>query len=174
MDKPHFVSSFIHWLTLELLRPLALMSNAAINMDMQYLLETRLQFFGYIPGSGIFEEPPYHFLQRQHHFTYSQRTRVSFFIFIFCFSGLHPRHMEVSRLGVEWDLQLPAYATATTILDLSCVCDWHHSSQQCQILNTLSEARDWTHNLLVPNRIHFCWVTMGTLWTRVSISPHPT
>ena len=28
--------------------------------------------------------------------------------------------------------------------DLSCVCDLHHSSWQCQILNTLNEARDST------------------------------
>ena len=37
----------------------------------------------------------------------------------------------------------------------------HHSSRQCQILN-LSEARDWTCNLMVPSRICFRWATMGT------------
>ena len=31
-----------------------------------------------------------------------------------------------------------------------------------QILNTLSETRDWTHNLMVPIQIHFCWAMMGT------------
>ena len=32
----------------------------------------------------------------------------------FCFFlGLHLQHMEVPRLGVESELQLPAYATAT-------------------------------------------------------------
>ena len=31
----------------------------------------------------------------------------------------------------------------------------HHSSQQCQILNPLSEARDQTHNLMVPSQIPF-------------------
>uniref|UniRef100_A0A8D0MA29 Opalin n=1 Tax=Sus scrofa TaxID=9823 RepID=A0A8D0MA29_PIG len=46
--------------------------------------------------------------------------------------------------------------------DLSCVFDLHHSSQQCQILNPLSEARDRTPNLMVPSRIHFCCATMGT------------
>ena len=36
----------------------------------------------------------------------------------------------------------------------SCVCDPQHSSRQCQIFNPLSAARDWTCNLVVPNRIH--------------------
>ena len=40
---------------------------------------------------------------------------LSFFFFLFFFLGLHPRHMEVPRLGIESELQLPAYATATTL-----------------------------------------------------------
>ena len=36
---------------------------------------------------------------------------------------LHLRHMEVSRLGVESELQLPVYARATAIRDPSCACD---------------------------------------------------
>ena len=31
---------------------------------------------------------------------------------ILVFLGQHPRHMEVSRLGVKPELQLPAYTTA--------------------------------------------------------------
>ena len=46
--------------------------------------------------------------------------------------------MEVPRLGVESELQLPAYATATAPLDLSHICDLHHSLQQCQTLTPLS------------------------------------
>ena len=65
-----------------------------------------------------------------------------FFSFIFVFSGLHSRHMKVPRLGVESEQQLPAYATATATHDPSRVCNVHHSSQQCRILNPLSEARD--------------------------------
>ena len=49
-------------------------------------------------------------------------------IIIIAFLGLHLRHMEVSRLGVESELQLPAYTIATAIKDLSCVCDLYHSS----------------------------------------------
>ena len=50
--------------------------------------------------------------------------------------------MEVSRLGVESELQLQAYATATATPDRSRVWDPHHSSQQHQILNPLSKTRD--------------------------------
>ena len=35
------------------------------------------------------------------------------------FSGLQPWHMEVPRLGVESELQLPAYTTATATQDPS-------------------------------------------------------
>ena len=48
--------------------------------------------------------------------------------------------MEVPRLGIESDLQLPAYTTATATQDLSRVCDLHRCSWQHQILNPLSEA----------------------------------
>ena len=56
--------------------------------------------------------------------------------FLFVFSGLHLRHMEVSKLGVKWELQLPAYTSATAMPDPS------HGSRQCRVLNPLSEARD--------------------------------
>ena len=45
--------------------------------------------------------------------------------FIFIFLGPNPRHMEVPRLGVESELQLLAYTTATATPDLSHVCDIH-------------------------------------------------
>ena len=41
----------------------------------------------------------------------------------FFFLGLHKWHMEVPRLGVKSELQLPAYTTATATLDLSCIWD---------------------------------------------------
>ena len=62
--------------------------------------------------------------------------------------------MEVLRLGVESELQLPAYVTATAP-DPHRICDLRHSSWQHQILNPLSEARDRTRNLKVPSQIHF-------------------
>ena len=63
--------------------------------------------------------------------------------------------MEVPRLGVESELQLPAYTTATATLDPSLICDLHQSSQQHQILNTLTEAWDRT-----------C-ILMDTSWVRL-------
>ena len=46
-------------------------------------------------------------------------------------------HMEVPRLGVESELQPPAYARARATWDPSHVYDLHHSSWQCRILNPL-------------------------------------
>ena len=73
-------------------------------------------------------------------------------VFCFCFRFVfllpHPRHMEVPRQGVESELQLPAYTTATAMPDLSQICDLPHSSRQHQILNPVSEAREQTHVLM--------------------------
>ena len=71
--------------------------------------------------------------------------------------------MEVPRLGVELELQLLAYTTATATLDLSHACDLHHSSRQWQILNPLSEIRDRTCVLMDRSQIHFRCATTGTL-----------
>ena len=83
-------------------------------------------------------------------------------LFFFFFLEPHPHHMEVPKLGVELELQLPAYTTARAMQDPSCICDLHHSSGQCQILNPLREARDQTCNLTVPSRISFHCTMMGT------------
>ena len=85
---------------------------------------------------------------------------IIFFILCLHFKAV-PWHMEVPRLGVESELQLLAYTTATT-QDPSCVCSLHHSSQQHQILNPLSESKDRTHNLMVPSQIRFPCTTTGT------------
>jgi len=63
--------------------------------------------------------------------------------------------MEVPRLGVELELQLLAYTTATATLDLSCICNLHHSSWQHRILNPLSKARDQTHILMDSSQVRF-------------------
>ena len=82
-------------------------------------------------------------------------------MFVFCIlSGVffgrgrvHPQHMEIPRLGVQLELQLPAHTTATATQDLNRVCDLHHSSRQRRISNPLSKGRDRTRNLMVPSRI---------------------
>ena len=61
--------------------------------------------------------------------------------------------MEVSKLGVQWELQMPNFTTTTQ--DPSHVCDLYHSSQQHQILNTLSRARDRTCILMNTSRVHY-------------------
>ena len=40
--------------------------------------------------------------------------------FFFLFLWPHLQHMEVLRLGIESELQLPAYAKATAMPDLTC------------------------------------------------------
>ena len=79
-----------------------------------------------------------------------------FFLFFFLsfFLGLQVHRMEIPRLGVESKLQLPAYATAMETPDPSCVCDLHHSSWQCRILNPLIEARDRTCILMGTSWVH--------------------
>ena len=70
--------------------------------------------------------------------------------------------MEVSRLGVRSELQLPAYTAATATLDPSCVRSLHHSSRQYQMLNSQSEARDQTCVLMDASQIHYRRATPGT------------
>ena len=87
-----------------------------------------------------------------------------FFCLFVCFAFLGPYlwHIEVPRLGLELELQLPAYTTAMTMQAMSHVCDLHCSSLQRQILNTLSEARDRTHILMNPHQFCYHQATMGT------------
>ena len=92
--------------------------------------------------------------------------RVHIF-FSFFFLGLHLHHMEVPRLGVESELQLAAYTTATATLGLSHICNLHQSPWQCQILNPLSDIRDRTHVLMDASQICFRWAMTGT--TRVHL-----
>ena len=70
--------------------------------------------------------------------------------------------MEDPRLEVKSELKPPAYATATATWDPSHVCNLHQSSQQCQIPDALTEARDRTHILMDSSQIHFHCVTKGT------------
>ena len=50
--------------------------------------------------------------------------------------------MEVPRRGAELELQLPAYATATAVPELSRVCDVHCSLQQCWILSPTERGQE--------------------------------
>ena len=91
----------------------------------------------------------------QRHEINCPRSLGSFFFFFLFFLGPYPWHMKVPRLGVESELQLPAYyTTATATRDPSRVCDLYYSSQQCRILNPLSEVRDRTRILMEPRQVH--------------------
>ena len=57
--------------------------------------------------------------------------------------------------GSRIRLQLLVNATITATPDLSHVCDLYHSSRQCQILNPLSEARDWTRIIMDPSQVRW-------------------
>ena len=81
--------------------------------------------------------------------------------FFFFLRAIYQWHMEVLRLEVKLELQLPAYTTATATRNPRHICDLYQSSWQRQILNPLSEDRDQTHifmdtswvcNLLNHNR----------------------
>ena len=61
--------------------------------------------------------------------------------------------MEGLRLGVESELQLPVYTTATTTWGPSRTCNFQHSSWQGQILNPLRVAKDGTWVLMDTSRV---------------------
>ena len=82
--------------------------------------------------------------------------------FFFCFIGSHLQHMEVLRLGVTLELQLPAYTTATAMLGSSHVCNLYHTWQQCWILNPLSKDRDQTWVLMNTSWVCYHWAATGT------------
>ena len=62
------------------------------------------------------------------HFSWEAGNIHSPLLIYLVFLGPHPQHMEVPGLGVESELQMPAYTTATVTQDLSSIGDVHHSS----------------------------------------------
>ena len=83
---------------------------------------------------------------------------------LFWGSGAHSQQVEVLRLGVKSELQLPAYATATATAtwDPSRVCNLHRSSWQRWIFYPLIEARDRTHVLVSRSQVRYHRAMMGT------------
>ena len=111
---------------------------------------------------GLYQDPSTHILYYMLYLWKSLWKRIKETLFIYLFTviwGPHLRHMEVPRLGVELVLQLLAYTRATAMPDPSHICNPHHSSWQCRILNPLDKARDHTRILLDTSCVHNCWAT---------------
>ena len=79
-----------------------------------------------------------------------------FFSFLSFFFRATPTAYGKSQAGVKLELQLLAYVTATATPDQRCICDLHHSSQQCQIFNPLSGTREKTHILMDTSQVCYC------------------
>jgi len=87
--------------------------------------------------------------------------RLSFILFLLLFRPV-PEACGICQARGWIRAAAEAYARATATPGPSCVCDLHHSSQQYQILNPLSQARDWTHVLLDTSWVCYCWTTTET------------
>ena len=70
------------------------------------------------------------------------------FFFFFALLGLNPQHMKVPRLRVESELR-----QSHSNVEFEPCLRLHHSSQQRQILNPVSEVRDRTHVLMDPSQV---------------------
>ena len=91
-------------------------------------------------GGDALWEGPAHGRTQTTALTLSQPNTTCILFFFFFFLRSHWWHMEVPRLGVKLELQLPAYTTATATQDWTCLCNLHHSSRQHRILT--HKARD--------------------------------
>ena len=78
---------------------------------------------------------------------------TNFFFCLFVFSRATPTAFGGSQARGLIGAVAAIYAKGAATLNPSHVCDLHHSSQQCRILNLLREARGQTHNLMVPRQI---------------------
>ena len=70
-------------------------------------------------------------------------------LFFFSFFRAAPWHIDIPRLGVELELQLPTMATPTAMWVQSLLCDLHHSSWQPQIPDPLSKGRMESESLWI-------------------------
>ena len=85
----------------------------------------------------------------------------NYYTLFFFFRATRAAYVSSQTGGRNWSCSC-AYATATATRDPSRICDLHHSSWQCQILNLLRDARDQTWILMDTSWVHYCWATMGT------------
>ena len=116
------------------------------------------------PGRSIFKQT---FLKHNYSQKVYPKVFISFmtishtdiYMFIFCFLGLHPSHVEVPRLEVESELQVPAYAIATAAQDPSHVCDL--TATLWSLTHWARPGMEHTSSWILV-RFITCWATMGT------------
>ena len=118
-----------------------------------------------------------------------QYSTICYTFFFFCFFMAIPREKAGSQARSQMKAVAADLHHTTAKSDLSQVCKQHYSSWQCQILNPLSKAKDWTCVLMDPSQIHFhstmtgtpCYVTfrlikmvtaMGTLHWKFTYAPY--
>ena len=91
--------------------------------------------------------------------TSNEQRKINFFLVFFrVVSAAHGCSQARGRIGAT----AASLVTATATQDLSHVCDLHYSSRQYQILNLLSEARDWILILMGTSQVRYRWATTGT------------
>ena len=82
--------------------------------------------------------------------------------FCFCLGGGTPVAYGGSRARGLTGATAASLRHSHSNADPSHICNLHHSSPQCRILNPLSKARNQTCNLMVPSQVHFCYNSAGT------------
>ena len=76
--------------------------------------------------------------------SFIQLTTAFIYLFIFAFLGPHLWHVEVPRLGVKLELQLPAYITATAMRDSSYLSrPGIEPSSSCILVRFISTELQW-------------------------------
>ena len=91
---------------------------------------------------------------------FTAHTRLHRVSLLFVFWGSHLWHMDVSRLGVELELQF--LATATAMPDPSHICDLHHSHSSAGSLT------HWERSGIEPASL---WILVGFLTAETQQEP---
>ena len=112
---PSFLPSILFW--------------EALAFQNNWIESTKSSYMPLLPPSN---SPYYAYLALVWGVCYNWWTNMN--ILFFFFVQLNLRYMEVPRLGVELELQLLAYTTATAMRGPNRIWDLRHNSQQCQIL----------------------------------------
>ena len=116
---------------------------AIVSLGTSVVCSIIISFNGNVSLYQLFSSPKSDFRM-----VWTDNSRV---FFIFCLFRATP----VAYGGSQDRGLIGAVATATAKPDPRHICNLHHSSWQCQILNPLSEDRDWTCVLMDARRFVF-------------------